>query len=237
MKRVAGVTATVSAALLLVTACNSDGADVNGAESSAPNVDKTKVPSLVLEKADLPAGYQPMEVPGDQAQKLADSMSTPIKNATVTPAHCKQVSAYPSDVKANEVGSLVAMKTTSMLLETVTVAGEDIADVRRKASGDCAKLTIEIHDGPAAGATSTSVTRVLDGPKTEADQAVVLEQTMTVRLKGTTTKTTVVVGLAEVNGYLISVQTSDGAAGNSPDLAAFNSLFPKAIAKVASHTS
>ena len=237
MKRFAGAAATVGAAVLLVTACNANGADVEGAESAGPTADKSKIPTLMLGKADLPAGYQLMEVPKDKAQELADSMATSTKNATVTPAHCRRVSAYPSGVAASEVGSTVAMKTTSMLVETVSVADEDLEKVRANAGGDCAEVTIAITDGPAAGAEADSAVTVLDGPKTEADEAVVLQQKTTVRLNGTTTKTTVVVGLAEINGYLVSVQTSDGTPGGSPDLAAFNSFFAKAIAKVASKTA
>ncbi|ALG86491.1 hypothetical protein [Gordonia phthalatica] len=237
MKRVAGATATVGAALLLVTGCNSNGADVNGAESSAPTVDKAKIPTLMLGKADLPAGYQLMEVPKDKAQELADSMTTSAKNATVTPSHCHQVSAYPSSVKADELGTTVAMKTTSMLVETVGVVDQDLEKIRKNASGDCSKLTIQINDGPAAGAEAKADVTVLDGPKTEADEAVVLQQKMAIKMNGTTTKTTTVVGFAKVNGYLVSVQTSDAAPGGSPDLAAFNSFFTKAIDKVASKTS
>lgn len=236
MMRVAGVTATVGAALLAVTACSSDGADTGGASLSAtPDADPAVISSLMLGKADLPAGYQLMQVPKEQAQKFADSMGVSSKSAKITPAKCKQLSAYPANADAGEVGSTVAMKTSSILVETVAAVDGRVDDVRQRASGECAKLKIEITDGPAAGATATTTSTVLDGPKTEADAAVVVKQSSTVQMSGSTTKTSVIVGLAEVNGYLVSVQTSDGA-GGSPDLAAFNSFFTKAIDKVAEKT-
>lgn len=238
MVKVASLLVAASATLLVATACSSDGADTDGAKSSSgSNADASKIPGLALEKSDLPAGYQALDVPKDQTKQFADSMSASAKSAKVTPATCKQASAYPSDFNADEVSTIAAMKTTSMLLETVTVAKEDIAKVRANSTGECSTMTIEITDGPAAGAKGTSTFTVLDGPKTAADETVVLQQKMTLKLQGTTTKSTMILGLAKVNGYLVAVQTSDGAAGSSPDLGAFNAFFTKAVQKVASKTS
>ncbi|MBM7369496.1 hypothetical protein [Gordonia hydrophobica] len=237
MTRVAGVTAAVSAALLMATACNSDGADVGGAELSAtPNADPAVIASLMLGKAELPSGYQLVQVPKDQAQQFADTMGVSTRNAKITPSKCKHLSVYPADVAADQVGSTVAMKTSSILVETVAAVDGKVDEVRQRADGECSTLTIEVTEGSASGAKATTTSKVLDGPKTAADAAVVVQQSSTVELAGSTTRTAVVLGLAEVNGYLVSVQTSD-TAGNSPDLAAFNAFFAKAIGRVSEKTS
>lgn len=238
MKRIAGATAAATAVALIAVGCSStdDGAPAADSSAAKPSVDASKVSTLVLGKADLPAGYQILEVPKEQREKIADSISPSTKNAKITPAKCKQLTAFPSGTKPSEVGYVMAMKATSVLAETVAVVDGSVADVRKNASGECANLKIEITDGPAAGAKATASAKVLDAPKSKADDAVLIQQKTTISLNGTKTKTTMLIGVAEVNGYFVTVQASDGTPGGTPDLAAFKTFFGKAVDRVATQS-
>lgn len=241
MKRIAGAAAAASAALLLMTGCSSteDGAPVPGAASSAaaPSADAGKAPTLVIGKADFPAGYQVTPVPRDQIQKVADSVLSSTKSAKVTPANCMQLSAFPDKIDLAKTGFVIAMKGTSVLAETVSVVDHSVEDFRKAVTGDCGKIKVEITEGQAAGAKGTAVSKVIPAPKTKADDAIVVQQSSTIDFKGTTTKTSMIVGYAMVNGYLVSVQASDASPQSTPDLAAFNKVFTKAVDRVATETA
>lgn len=157
MKRIVGVTAAASAAMLLTAGCSSGnddapdpGSSTAGATSGAEG-DASKTQHLVLTKNDLPAGYQVMEVPQSELEKVAGSFSTGVETAKVTPAGCAQLSAFPDTIKATEIGYLISMKTTSVLAETVTAAGDGVASARKAATGKCAKQTIQIIEGRPPG--------------------------------------------------------------------------------------
>ena len=244
MKRIVGVTAAASAAMLLAAGCTSSnddapdpGSSTAAATSSAESgADGSKAQSLVLTQKDLPAGYQVMEVPKGELEKVAGSFSTGIKTAKVTPAGCAQLSAFPDKIEVDEIGYLIGMRTTSVLAQTVSVSGRSVDSARKAATGKCAKQSIEITDGPAAGAKATATSKVISAPKTKADDAVVIQQKATIVMNDVKTSSTVIVGLAEVDGYLVSVQASDASPGGTPDLAAFNAFFTKAIDRVDAST-
>ncbi|EGD54611.1 hypothetical protein [Gordonia neofelifaecis] len=240
IKRIAGAAVAAGAAATLIAGCSStdDGAPVPGTQTTtASAVDATKAPTLIIGKADLPAGYQVMDVPKDQIQKVSESILSSTKSAKVTPSNCMQLSAFPDKIDVGKTGFIVAMKSTSVLAETVSVVDSSIDDYRKAVTGDCANLNIEITEGQAAGAKGVVVSKIVDAPKTSADEAIVVQQNSTITFQGTKTKTSMIIGYAMVNGYLVSVQASEAAPGATPDLAAFNKVFAKSVDKVAQKTA
>ncbi|GEE00546.1 hypothetical protein nbrc107696_09920 [Gordonia spumicola] len=232
----------------LVAGCSSDGSPTTSdaadastsastaasASSTASPADPSKVQGLVLDTSDFPAGYKALKVPTSQMQATIDQLLATTKSAKIVPSKCLQLSAIPESVDVDKLGLVMATKGTSAALsESVAVSPTSISDYRKQASGACSDLKMTVTMS-GQSVTSTVHQSIVDGPKVDADESLVLEVDTEAKAAGTTVKTSAVMGYAEVNGYLVSVQATSLTPGSKPDRAAFDDLFTKAVAKVES---
>ncbi len=221
----------------LVAGCGSDGEAVKAADSSATTnadspADPSRVRALVLTPKDFPTGYVVQEIPAAQMKAALDQLRSSTAAATITPASCKQVSAIPTSADLDKIGLVTASRqVTSTLTESVVVGGASISDYRRQLAGECANLSLTM-DVQGQKVVSTVEQTVVDGPKVDADDAIVVELVTKAQVAGQSVTTKTLIGAAEVKGYSVSVQSMDMTPGGSPDRAAFEALYAKAVEKV-----
>ncbi|WOC12156.1 hypothetical protein MP11Mi_12380 [Gordonia sp. MP11Mi] len=215
--------------------CGVDGSPVvaGGATKAdgASTADPARVHELVLDAADFPAGYTGQVVPSDQMQQMLDTVLESTRSADISPSHCVQLSAIPSSVDVNDIGLVIATKgTESSLAESAIVATTSIDEYRTQVSGDCEHLTMDMTvEGQAVKAKAEQ--KVVDGPTTRADDSVVVEVTTVSQVGSQSVTQRMIIGYAEVDGYMLSVQASSMNPSGNPDRAGFDDVFTKAIDK------
>ena len=211
----------------------SDSSESPEGPGSIPTADASKVHSLVLDPSAFPAGYSAQEIPRGQAQKMVDEILETTKNAKMKPAGCVQLSAVPDSVDINKIGLVVATKDmTTTLTESLAVVPTTIAEYRRQATGKCADMTMTMTMG-GQKVTSRVKQKIVDGPKTAAADSLVLEMETEATVDSTTVITRGLFGYASVEGYLVSVQAMNLTPSAQPDRAGFDTVFTKAVDKVA----
>ncbi|WP_026918562.1 hypothetical protein [Gordonia shandongensis] len=228
--------AAAMAALTITVGCSQEDGHAQKEGAAGTSADPSRVDSLVLDAADFPSGYEVMEIPADKMQEIADSVLTGTKSAKVTPASCMQMSAIPDDIDISKVGMRMASKQLAVLTETVVAEDQQLATVRKQVEGECKQMTVEITEGPAAGAKGKVTSSVVDSPATEGRDAIVVQQNTEMSVQGQRVETKTVVGYAVVDGYTVTVQAANSSGGN-PDVSAFDELFTKAIEKVEKQTA
>lgn len=222
------------AVVFALTACGSDdggdgpsasAADQSTATSSA---DPATAQSMVLPAAGFPSGFEVQEVPASQVQTMADQILDATKNAKISPASCAQLSLLPEKVDTGEVGLAVATSGTSTLGTAVTAEPAKLDQVRASMSGECEHLSMDITSGPAAGATATVDQKVVKAPATDADEAIVVEQTTETTVSGATSETKALLGLASVDGYTVTAQYTS-LTGGELDRELFDEFFTAVV--------
>lgn len=240
LKRTLGACVAGAGLIGLVAGCGTDGSPVAagslGSQSTPSAADPAKARQLVLGAGEFPAGYEVQEVPRGQTQQMVDTILKSTRSADITPSHCLQLSAVPPTVDADDLGLAVAMKgTESMIAESVGVSTASLEQYRTQVSGDCAHLTMNMSvEGQSVKGTVDQ--KLIDGPKTSADDTLVVDMT-TVSEVGTQSVTQhMIAGYAEVNGYTVSVQASSPNPSGSIDRAGFDEVFVKAVQKAVDET-
>jgi hypothetical protein len=211
----------------------SDSSDSPEGPSSTAPADASKVHGLVLDASEFPIGYTAQEIPRGQTQQMVDRLLETTKNAKMKPAGCVQLSAVPDSVDINKIGLVVATKgTTTTLTESLAVVPTTIAEYRRQATGKCADMTMTMTMN-GQKITSRVKQKVVDGPNTAAADSLVLEMETEATVDSTTVTTRGLFGYASVEGYLVSVQAMNLTPSAKPDRSGFDTVFTKAVAKVA----
>ena len=225
------VAALACAAVFTVGACSTDGSATG--EQTTPTATKSGK-ELIVTSADLPAGYTETPSPESDFQRTVDQILNATKGADVDPPQCVQPEMIPSSMDVSQLGLIVATKGATSLAATVVPTTQDLGKIEKSMTGECAEITIKINTGQAAGATSTATYTKKQAPSTPATDEAVFEQKSVTAYQGQNVTTTTLMGWAAINGYTVSV-TSGGL--DTPDEAAFNDLFVKAVTKVGDATS
>jgi len=235
--KTAGAALACAASIGLVAGCSTDGDAVKSDAGSAASTttqsdaDPAKVRALVLTPKDFPAGYVAQEIPLSQMDDTLDKLRAATKGATFTPASCGDVNAIP-DIDFGKIGLAVATKgMTASLTEMVTVGGTTVSNYRKQVTGECSSMTMT-KEMEGQKVTSRVKQNVLDTPKVDADDSIVVEAVTTTKVGGQTVETRTLTGAAEVDGYLINVTATNMVPSGDPDRAGFEALFTKAVAKV-----
>ncbi|MFT3716460.1 MAG: hypothetical protein QM774_11080 [Gordonia sp. (in: high G+C Gram-positive bacteria)] len=222
---------------VLLTACggythHDDSKGAQGSGGSAKAADPALVQDLVLPAAEFPSGFQAQEVPkGPEMQQMMDQTLSSVKDSTITPAHCKQASAIPDTVKLDDMGMAMGMKGTDTAAVVVMAQKTDLGTQRTMLADGCDKLSVTMNSGVAAGASGTTEQHEVTAPKTAADDAMVIESKTAMSYQGQSVNSTGRVGMAEVNGYTVTVQFTSQQ--GDVDDAAFDDVFTKAVDRVA----
>lgn len=190
---------------------------------------------LVLPANEFPKGFVAQEIPQGQLKAATDQVLAAMKGVKIEPSSCVQLSLLPESIDLESIGLAVATKGASSLSTSVAPQQVSMDDQRKSVTGKCANLEMMFTEGQTAGATATVKQKVLKAPKTKADEALVVEQTTTTEISGTTVKSSGLLGFAEVNGYQVSVQYMS-ANGAEIDDDAFNDVFVAAVNRVANGT-
>ncbi len=223
MTRLTGVVLIASAVGVLAACGSGDDADV----AATPQ-------DMVLSAGEFPDGYDVQNVAKDQILDLAKRAAAAGSGA-VTPASCKQSSAVPADLSADELGVSIAQQgAVATITDVVTASDRDIASFRAAVTGPCATIKKKVSSGPLKGLTATVVTTVLDLPDAvQGKDALVYRQVNTSKVSGKKVVTQTLSGVAKVNGYLVRVEYAPLSAGKQVDRTAFDESFARAVDKVA----
>ena len=224
-----------------MTACSggfgAGGDDKSGGSDSGKTADPALVGELVLPADQFPEGYQVQEIPkGPEMQEMMDQVIGAVKDATYTPSKCAQVSAVPDSFDLSKIGMSLGMKGTDTAAVAVMPQTTDLDEQRKAVEGDCENVSVEINSGMAAGVKGDVTQKEVSAPKTDADDAVVIDQTTEMTAGGQDVQTSGRLGMAEVNGYTVSVQMQSQQGGPIDD-DAFDELFTAAVNRVAEQTS
>ncbi|GAC57701.1 hypothetical protein GOHSU_23_00470 [Gordonia hirsuta DSM 44140 = NBRC 16056] len=231
-----GTTATSADAAASSAAASPASSAVSSASSSpAKNIEVTR---LLLPADQFPSGFTAQEVPAGQADDTADSLLDATKGAKVSPSSCVQLNALPDKIDLSNVGMMMASRGMELLTTSVAPAADtvDLKAQRASIAGKCKNMTISFTQGEMKGATVELKQKVVTAPKTKADQALVIDQNIVADVGGQQVDSLTRLGLAQVNGYTVSVQYRSMSPGAPVDQKVFNDLFVKAVNRVAAQT-
>ena len=197
----------------------------------------TPVRELVVPAADFPPGFEVQEVPVGEMNRVAEQLLDATQNAKFTPSSCGQLNILPKDFDVSKVGLAVATKGATALSTSVAESDVTIAQQRASVTGKCANVTAEFTQGELAGATVAVKQSLVEAPAVKTKDVLVVDQQSTVSLRGSSSSSELNrLGLAAVNGYLVTVQYRS-AGGQPIDDAVFDQLFVKAVNRVVEKTS
>lgn len=236
-----GAALIAGGAVFALAACSSgDSGSSLSNPAFQPTLQKPADPemarSLVLPASAFPAGYEVQEVPADQLQEVSTQILEATRSSKITPSSCAQLNMLPAQIDTSQMGIAVAMKDSSTISNAVVVAQTDLGTQRDSLSGKCENLAVEITDGVAKGATGTVQQKVVQAPKTKADSTLMLTQNTSTQVEGTTVKTTSRMGIAQVNGFQVTVQCMS-MTGGAIDDATCDEMFVKAVDYAVDKTS
>ena len=228
--------AVLAGSVTVMTACSGGfgaGGDSGGDKKTG---DPAKVGELVLPASEFPAGYQVQEVPkGPEMQQALDQARGTAADAQITPASCKQTSAIPADLNVDDIGMAYGTKGAEMATVTVTAQTGGLETQRKMHDDGCNDLSMKFESGALAGASGDVEQEIVDAPKTDADDALVVDADTEMSYQGQEVKSNARIGMAEVNGYTVAVQMQ--ASQGEVDQASFDEFFTKAVNHVAEQTS